>query len=455
MSKQPYTPVAPEGLQDINFLDANLQNCPYHAYQLLRDDAPVWKDPVTGFYVITRFEDLRRILLDTEQFRNNMAGGQGGSRDRLDAERAKRMQQLYRDNGWLPAPTLAGRDDPNHKQMRAMFNEAFRPKKINAMDPFVRDTAYKLIDAFVDDGRCDWVKQYAVPLPLIVIGQQMGVPEQDIWQIKAWTDAWVQRLGMMQTEEEERWSVEQEIEAQHYFQPIFERLRRTPDDTLLSEMVNRVIPEWGRPLNDNELHAEMMADTFVGGSETTTNAIGYGMKLLIENPEVWNTLKADPDRYLKTFCEEVVRLEGPVQGLFRIAGCDINLHGVTIPKGAMINIRYAAANRDEREFDCPADLDLERSKPGRHLGYGSGIHHCLGAPLARRELYWAFRALLDRVDTLRFADGANDFSVAPNFSLRAMQELHIEFDPLPVSRRIDPTKVDAESGATELGDENG
>ena len=86
------------------------------------------------------------------------------------------------------------------------------------MDPFVRDTAYKLSDALVDDGHCDWVRQYAVPLPLIVIGQQMGVPEKDIWQIKTWTDAWVQRLGMMQTEAEEQWSVEMEIEAQHYFQ---------------------------------------------------------------------------------------------------------------------------------------------------------------------------------------------------------------------------------------------
>ena len=286
-------------------------------------------------------------------------------------------------------------------------------------------------------------------LPLIVIGHQMGVPEEDIWKIKAWTDAWVQRLGMMQTEEEERWSVEMEIEAQHYFQPIFERLRETPDETLLSEMVNRVIPEWGRPLNDNELHAEMMADTFVGGSETTTNAISYGMKLLIENPDVWAQLKSDPDRYLKTFCEEVVRLEGPVQGLFRMAGEDIELHGVTIPKGAMINIRYAAANRDEREFECPEQIDLERNKPGRHLGYGSGVHHCLGAPLARRELYWAFRALCDRVEDMRFADDANTFEVAPNFSLRALQELHIEFDAKPVAERVSPGDVEAESGATD------
>jgi cytochrome P450 len=428
-TKTPYVPVVPATLDEINLLDTAFQNCPYHGYRKLRDEAPVWRDPRTGFYVVTRFEDIRDILLDTDRFRNGMQGGQGGGRDQINAPRQQRMRQLYEEKGWLPAPTLAGRDDPNHREMRAMFNEAFRPKRINAMDPFVRDTAYKLIDAFVADGKCDWVKQYAVPLPLIVIGHQMGVPEADIWRIKAWTDAWVQRLGMMQTEEEERWSVEMEIEAQHYFQAVFERLRKQPDDTLVSEMVNRVIPEWGRPLNDNELHAEMMADTFVGGSETSTNAISAGVMLLIQNPDVWTRLKADPEQHLRTFVEEVVRLEGPVQGLFRRTAEDVTLHGVTIPAGSMVNIRYAAANRDEREFECPEQLDLERDKPGRHLGYGSGIHHCLGAPLARRELYWAFRALVERVDEMWFAPGTNDFTVAPNFALRALKELHIEFRP--------------------------
>lgn len=445
-----YEAIVPGSLEEINFLDVKLQNCPYHAYEMLRDDAPVWIDPITGFYVITRFEDIRKLLLDTKNFSNDMRGGQGGSREQLDSARAVRMNTLYEEKGWVPGATLAGRDDPNHKQMRTMFNEAFKPKKIEGMDSFVRDTAYKLIDAFVDDGQCDWIKQYAVPLPLIVIGQQMGVPEADIWKIKAWTDAWVQRLGMMQTEEEEQWSVEMEIEAQHYFQPIFERLRKEPDDTLLSEMVNRVIPEWDRPLTDNELHAEMMADTFVGGSETTTNAIGYGLKLLIENPGVWQKLRSNPDKYLRTFCEEVVRLEGPVQGLFRIAANDTEMHGVLIPKGAMINVRYAAANRDEREFECPADLNLEREKPGRHIGFGSGIHHCLGAPLARRELFWAFQALIDRVDGMRFTAGANSFEVAPNFSLRAMQELRIEFDAKSPADRVDPVSVDIDSNATAI-----
>lgn len=427
-AKSPYAPLHPETLSDINLLDAGLQNCPYHAYQKLRDEAPVWQDPVTGFYVVSRFDDVRAVLLNTTDYISDMSSeGQGASRSQLDQGRAERMLALYESKGWVPGVTLAGRDDPNHRQMRAMFNEAFRPKRIEAMDPFVRDTAYKLIDAFVADGACDWVGQFAVPLPLIVIGHQVGVPESDIWQIKKWTDAWVQRLGMMQTEDEERWSVEMEIEAQHYFQPIFDRLRETPDDSLLSEMVNRVIPEWGRPLNDNELHAEMMADTFVGGAETTTNAIGYGVKLLIENPLAWQQLKSDPERYMRTFIEEVLRLEGPVQGLFRKTASDVVLADTPIPAGAMVNVRYGAANLDEREFTAPAELDLERDKPGRHLAFGSGIHHCLGAPLARRELHWSFMALVERVQDIRFAPDKNDFSVQPSFSLRALNELHVEF----------------------------
>ena len=107
----------------------------------------------------------------------------------------------------------------------------------------------------------------------------------------------------MQSEKDELVSVQKEIEAQHYFQPIFERLREKPDDSLLSALVNTVIEDWRRPLNDNELHAEMMADTFVGGSETTTNAISAGVKLLIENPMAWEQLQSDPDRYLKVFIE--------------------------------------------------------------------------------------------------------------------------------------------------------
>jgi hypothetical protein len=134
---------------------------------------------------------------------------------------------------------------------------------------------------------------------------------------------------MMQTEEEALWSTEMEIEAQHYFQPIFERLRKEPNDTLLSDLVNTVIPEWGRTLTDEELHAEMMADTFVGGSETSTNALSGGIMLLSQYRDQWLKLKSDPDKYVPQLVEEAIRLEGPVQGLFRTAAVDVEMRTAT------------------------------------------------------------------------------------------------------------------------------
>ena len=405
----------------IDFFNPTINDSPYPAYRTMRDEAPVWFDERLGMFHITRYDDVLMVLKDTERFSNER-------KKRGSDDRTKKIRALYEQKGWVPAPTLAGRDDPNHKQMRGLFNHAFRPRRIRELEPQLEATSHELIDDFINDGRCDWVRQFAVPLPLLMIGMQMGANPEDIWQIKAWTDAWVQRLGMMQTEEEALWSTEMEIEAQHYFQPIFERLREHPEDSLISDLVNTEIPEWGRPLNDEELHAEMMADTFVGGSETSTNAISGGIWLLGRHKDQWDLLRSDPDRYLPVLVEEVLRLEGPVQRLFRNAAVDIELHGVKIPAGSMVVINYASANRDDREFDRPADFDLRRENAKRHLAFGFGIHHCLGAPLARRELLFAFRAFVERIDDFELVADENDYKIAPNYSLRALNKLLISFD---------------------------
>ncbi len=416
----------PLSIEEVNLFDPELQQCPFDAYRVLRDEAPVYQCPASGMYVISRFDDVKRVLTDPVTFTNQTARLNANAKP---SERQQKVNDLFKQEGWLPAPTLAGRDDPNHKQMRAMFNEAFRPKKIQAMDPEVRDLAYSLIDDFIDDGHCEFVSQFAVPLPLVIIGRQMGADPKDIWKIKDWTNAFFHRISMMLAEEDELGTVRKEIEAQHYFQPIFERLRQEPNDTLLSELVNSVIEEWGRPLNDNELHAEMMADTFVGGSETSTNALSAGVKLLIENPNVWDKLKSDPDRFMKNFCEEVLRLESPVQSLMRATAVDVEIAGTVIPANSLINVRYAAANRDDRKFDNPDVIDLERKGAGGHMAFGSGVHHCLGAPLARRELLWSFTAITEKMDELRFAEGKNDFTYHPHYLLRSLKQLHIEFTP--------------------------
>ena len=406
---------------NINFFDPGLQNNPFQHYADLRQEAPVYQDPMTNIFHVSRFEDVRHVLQHPQIF-------SGKTRRASDPQssRQKNVNTLFETQGWLPSATLIGRDEPNHKQMRAMFNEAFRPAKINAMDPFVQETAESLFENFATKGQCDWVQAMAVPLPLTIIVKQMGAPAEDLWRIKSWTDAFFKRISMMLTEDEEIACIEKEIEAQHYFQPIFDRLRAHPDDSLLSDLVNREIPEWGRTLSDEELHAEMMTDTFVGGSETTTNALSAGIKLLIENPAVWDQLKIDQEMYLRPFIEEVLRLESPVQMLLRRATENTIIGDTDIPEGALIGVRYGAANRDERQFSCPAEIDLDRQKPGAHLAFGSGIHHCLGAPLARRELWWGFKTFLDRVETARFAPN-NQFDYHPHCLLRALKSLRIEF----------------------------
>ena len=195
-------------------------------------------------------------------------------------------------------------------------------------------------------------------------------------------------------------------------------------------LVNTVIDGWGRPLNDEELHAEMMADTFVGGSETTTNALAAGMKLLIENKDVWHKLKADPDKYMRNFVEEVLRLESPVQSLMRFTHKDVELDGVTIPAGSVVNVRYGAANRDERFFRMSGKA---RSRPAQgRRAYGLRIRH---APLSGRP---AGAAGIDlglcrggrQVRGYGLCRWGERFRIPPAFFCSgALKQLNITFEP--------------------------
>lgn len=420
-------PVCPATLEEATLADPEVLECPYPTYALLREQSPVFRDPMTGIYVVSRYEDQRKIALDYDNFSNFRP-----SNDHANLEgQARAAYDRFVERGWVPGESLAARDDPDHKQMRSIFDQAFRPKRINEIDADVETLAYQLIQDFIDDGSCEYVQQFAVPLPLFIICQQMGADMDDVWQIKKWTDAWIRGLSMGLSLEEKLHYTDLEIEAQHYFQPIFEKLRKTPDDSLLSDLVNLEVPGWGRTLNDNELHAEMMQDTFVGGSETTTNAMAAGIMLLAKDKDTWIKLRDGTDKQLKTFCDEVVRLETPTQGMLRTAKNDYELHGIKIPKGAQVDLRYASGNRDPEHFDNPEQVDIDRKNAGSHLGFSTGTHYCLGAPLARRELYWGFKVFIEHIEDFDLVPGKNTLRHLPNYSLRILKELHIEFKARP------------------------
>ena len=410
----------------LTLLDLAVQQCPYSTYKALREQHPVYLDPATGFHIISRFEDVKMVLKNPDIFGSTPMMESTLVQDNI--RKRIRDNQIYEAKGWVPGRSLPFRDEPEHKQMRAVFDKAFRHSRIKELDGFIQQTAERLVDDFIAAGSCDWVQAFAVPLPLIVICHQMGAPKEDIWKIKNWTEAFFHRIGMMQPEADDLGSLDKIIEAQHYFQPMFERLRAEPNDSFLSDLVNTVIEAWGRPLTDNELHAAMMTDTFVGGSETTTNALGAGVMLLLENPDIWTQLKSDTEKYLPTFIEEVVRLESPVQGQYRFVRKATDIAGTRLEKGATVIIRFGAANRDDQTFDNADKIDLDRPRAAAHLGFGMGNHHCLGATLARRELYWGFKTLIDKVEYLRPAADHAGYEFHPHYLFRALKSLKIEFD---------------------------
>ena len=404
--------------------DAGVQQCPYMLYDRLREQAPVYRDPVTGIYIVTRYDLVRQVLMDPENF---IASRRDDARDQIKSLHQQAIVKEFQDKGWVPGPSVGQYDEPKHGQVRAVFDETFRAGKMREFDPIIKGVLNELFDGFIHTGKVEWVSQVAIPLPMMVFATQMGAAREDLAMIRRWTDAWVSRLGMMLPPEEEMKTVALQIEAQHFFQPMIEKLRGNPDGTFFSDLVNMEVPGWGRTLTDNEIHAHLMGDTFVGGGETTSNSFAGGMRILLENRDVWEQLKADPDRYLKGFVEEMLRLESPVQGLTRFAARDMELAGVPIPAGSTIGVQYAAANRDPARFPDPEDFRLDRKNAGAHLAFGSGVHHCLGAALARRELTLCFETVVERFDDFWLAPEQDGYEYEPNLFLRRMKALNLEF----------------------------
>jgi cytochrome P450 len=314
--------------------------------------------------------------------------------------------------------------------LRDLFEQFLRAGKVRDYDSMVRDIAYSLVDTFAQDDRCEIVSQYAEQLSVRVICGLLGAPDDAIPIVKASMAAMVANLGLIMSEEEEIASAEKEIAAQHYFKAMIDRLRAKPDDSILSAFVNTRLPS-GRTVTDAQILMHVMLDLFMAGAETTSKAISSGVLLLCRNPDVYAALQADPEAHLRNFAEEVLRLEGPASGLYRIALKDFELHGILIPKGALVTLRVAAANRDPRHFGCPAQLDLGRANAATHLSFGAGTHSCVGAPLARRELYWGFKALLDGVTGLQLAPGETG-EYTPNILFRAIDHLNVTFTPRAV-----------------------
>ena len=268
---------------------------------------------------------------------------------------------------------------------------------------------------------------FAMPLPGIIIAEELGLDHSEIHRFNRWAEAMLALAMRPLTEDELLETVEIELEAQHHLAAVFEERRAEPTNDLISTLVHAHVGEDGaEPLSVAELQ-NLMHQLVTGGFETTTSALNHGMWLLARRPDVQERVRSDLS-LVPAFIEEVLRYESPVQGLTRRATQDVEVDGVVIPEGSMVMIRYAAANRDASIFDRADEFDLDREKSPQHLAFGVGPHFCVGAALARQELVSAFTQWLERTSTIELARPLGDPIHHPSFILFPMKKLPLRFD---------------------------
>ncbi len=404
---------------DFDFFAPEVIESPFEFYRLLREQAPVYLLPGTNIYMLTRLDDIRQAAKDTDTFSSDFRYLLQGP------EPSPAAAKIYED-GYEQVDTLLTMDPPRHKVFRSLINKVFSARRVEKMHAYIEQIVDELIDAMLTRRECEFVRDFATPLPVYVIADQLGVPREDLRKIKAWSDAFASRLGGMVTPDEEIENARLIVEYQQYMVRIIEDRRATPRDDMISDLANTTIED-GRLMTLEEL-LSMIQQLLVAGNETTTSAITGGMLSLIQLSDQLQRLLDDPGM-IDNAVEEILRLETPSAGLWRVVTRDTEIRGVPIPKDSLLMLRYAAGNRDEAVFDDPEQMDVCRANADDHLAFGQGTHFCPGAMLARKEMQVAFSKLLQRLTNVRLAEGKNDLTHWPNVVLRGLKALHITYEP--------------------------
>ncbi len=412
-------------LDEFNLFDDAVRECPFAYLQTIRHDSPVYFMKELGAYYVSRYEDVRYVKKHPELFSNNIYefGSQRGGT-------VRNLAEAYRtENGWKRVSTLQRTDPPVHTMYRSLINDAFSVARVRKMTDYVETCVNDLIDQFIDRGECDFVAEYSIPLPCTVIADQLGVPRDRIQDLKRWSDAMLAPGGGFVDDDAAIECAKQVVAAQKFFASVMDARRLERADDIISDLVHAQVTDHrgsNRPLDMFELQ-DLLDQLLTGGNETTTNAIGSALMLLLQRPGTIERMQKDPG-LIRNFIEESLRYETPVLHLWRAATCDTEIGGVQIPKGSSIALGYASANRDEAVFVEGEGFDIERKKAGAHLAFGSGPHHCPGAALARQEMYSTFTILLKRLSNIRLVQPDDNFAHVPSSFLRGLKSLQIRFD---------------------------
>ena len=399
----------------VDLFDPTFKANPYPTYAELRSEAPAYRAELPdgrGVWLVTRYDDVVAVLKD-ERFAKDW-------RSAMTPEQLAQIPSIPEVMKPL-SENMLDKDPPDHERLRRLVSKAFTPRLIERMRPRVQEIADTLLDAVEDKGGMDLIDDYAFPLPITVIAELLGVPVEDRNRFREWSDAAVS--GDTTQEYVEKILLPHMQAFIDYLRALFEEKRENPKDDLISALV--LAEEAGDKLSEDELLA-MVFLLLIAGHETTVNLIGNGTLALLQNPDQLQKLKDDPS-LIKPAIEELLRYDGPVEtSTERFAREDVTIGDTVIPKGEMVMVVIAAADHDPERFPEPDALDIARAD-NKHLAFGKGIHHCLGAPLARMEGQIALGTLLRRMPDLRPKGSPESLTWRPGMVLRGLKGLPVEF----------------------------
>ena len=346
---------------EFNPYDWQVHEDPYPIYRALRDEAPVYHNPQLGFWALSRHADVLAAIRDWQRF----SSSNGVALEAMGPEAHRVMSFL-------------GLDPPRHDRLRSLVSRGFTPRRVQALEPHIRDLATHYLDRFADRGRGDIIVDFAGRLPMDVVSEMLGVPQQDRDMLRSWADLVVHREeGVPDVPPA---GLESSAKLLRYFSEDVTRRRNRPTDTLTDALIAAEID--GDRLTDDEIVAFLFL-MIIAGNETTTKLIGNAVFGLWKHPDQRELVEHDPG-LIPGWVEETLRYDASSQVLYRTLTTDVEMHGAVMPKGAVVGLIIGSANRDERVFDDPDRFDVKRNN-AQSLAFGQGTHFCLGASLARLE----------------------------------------------------------------------
>jgi cytochrome P450 len=392
--------------------------CPWPWFRNAREQGPVYYDDRLGAWCITRYEDMRQLYRDYERLSNRNSN--------TFRQLTPRLQAVYPD-GHPGTKSMLLKDPPAHTRIRKLVNKALTPKVVADFEPQMVKRANDLIDAFAADGRCEFYSQFSAIYPTQVITDVIGAPIELNDDLLHWgNDYFALVEGAPPLTPDHEAEIVARAERMVSFLEEFIRARRATDHGDVISGLIRATGDDGEPtLSDDEILG-VVNSFFVAGVETTQSFLPLLLRELLRHPDQWNAIVADPSK-IESAVEEGMRFWSPARANRRFTVVDVTVGDVRIPAGSVVILLPISANHDDAVFTDPDTFDIDRPNAGKHLGFGQGVHLCIGAAVARLEACVAVRALAERIPSLCLVGGGNDRWI-PHVTLPRLVSLDLEWD---------------------------